>query len=89
MSQQLPRCPTTGKRSFATLEEASRWLASKAQEFSTRSAAESYPKYAYECESLKCPYVHVATKPPERATLNRGGRSKSRKDRRKFGGKNG
>jgi hypothetical protein len=83
----LPRCPDTGKRSFESLEAASRWLASKADEFSARSAAESYPKYAYEC--LRCPYTHVATKPPERATLSRGGRPKSRKNRRKFGGKNG
>jgi hypothetical protein len=87
MPHQLPRCPTTGKRSFDSLEAASRWLADQASEFSTRPVAESYPKYGYECEH--CPYVHVATKAPERATLNRGGRSKSRKNRRRFGGKNG
>ncbi|MEU0587017.1 hypothetical protein [Streptomyces sp. NPDC006132] len=87
MPDQLPRCPANGKRSFESLEAASRWLADRADEFAARSAAESYPKYGYECR--RCPYVHVATKPPERATLSRGGRSKSRKNRRKFGGKNG
>ncbi|MEU0199120.1 MULTISPECIES: hypothetical protein [unclassified Streptomyces] len=87
MPDQLPRCPANGKRSFESLEAASRWLASKAAEFAARPTAESYPKYAYDCRS--CRYVHVATKPPERATLSRGGRSKSRKNRRRFGGKNG
>ncbi|MEU0109493.1 hypothetical protein ABZ313_29630 [Streptomyces sp. NPDC006251] len=69
------------------MEAASRWLASKADEFAARPIGESYPKYAYECG--RCAYVHVGTKPPERATLNRNGRSKSRKNRRKFGGRNG
>ncbi|AXE85576.1 hypothetical protein [Streptomyces sp. Go-475] len=87
MPNQLPRCPADGKRSFASPEAASRWLAGKADEFAARPATDSYPKYSYECR--RCPFVHVATKPPERATLSRGGRSKSRKNRRRFGGKNG
>ncbi|AXE86844.1 hypothetical protein [Streptomyces sp. Go-475] len=87
MPDRLPRCPANGKRSSESLEAASRWLADKADEFAARPVGESYPKYGYECR--RCPYVHVATKPPQRATLSRGGRSKSRKNRRKFGGKNG
>lgn len=87
MTTPLPRCPATGKRSFESVEDASQWLATMAAEFSARPPGESYPKYAYACG--RCPHAHVSTKPPERATLSRGGRSKSRKNRRKFGGKNG
>lgn len=62
-------------------------MASQAREFLARPAWESYPKYAYDCS--RCEYAHVSTKPPERATLSRGGRSKSRQNRRRFGKKNG
>lgn len=84
---ELPRCPVTRKSSFESVEAASRWLASKAAEFEARPAHESSPRYAAECQH--CPYVHVSARPPRRATLNRRGRSKSRKNRRKFGGRNG
>lgn len=73
--QYLPRCPAYEKRSFATKDDASRFLTNVGKDGPQDPLKQLLPNRAFRCD--KCPHWHVASKMiPASATGRRRGTGK-------------